>query len=456
MVQERISLAMWSPRLTSRSSPRLTSSLYSACKAAVLAFLIATLASCGDDSDDNDAGSPSRATAVSAPDSNTGDTRSTTDPVAPTTVSKSQAAGPELFDGDGDFYEVPEPLPPGDPGEVIRIEQLGEVDGHVSLRVMYHSRDATDEDRAVTGVVTYPSGAPPESGWPVISTAHGTTGMASKCAPSRTATEAPSWGVEGVWVMTDYIGLGPVGEIHPYLSKAAEGNAVIDAVRAARLLENSNAGKRWISIGHSQGGHGALSAAELASEYAPELELVGTVALAPGAMFENVYGGIDPVVTAILTMMGLYGSASEYPDIDVTDYVTPEAHKASSVFETGCLDEITNDLIPVALAGLYSADPRKTEPVRSIILGNDVGSVSVAEAPLFLASGTIDDRVVIDRVRDLFDRLCETGQVTELLVIEGADHGSIIPETSDRVAEFIVERLAGEAPTDSCRESGGN
>ena len=95
--------------------------------------------------------------------------------------------------------------------------------------------------------------------------------MAEQCALSRSATEAPGWGVEGVWAMTDYVGQGPVGELHPYLSKPSEGNAVIDAVRAARQLPDAGASERWVSIGHSQGGHGALSAHELAAERAPEL-----------------------------------------------------------------------------------------------------------------------------------------------------------------------------------------
>jgi len=136
--------------------------------------------------------------------------------------------------------------------------------------------------------------------------------------------------------MTDYNGLGPVGELHPYLSKAAEGNAVIDAVRAVRRL--------------------------------------------------------------------------------------PGAH----------------------------ADPRTTEPARSIILGNDVGNVAVKKVPLLLASGTLDDRVVIDRTRDLFDRLCANGQVTEFVVVDGADHGSVIPLTSAQVTDFLEDRFARREPVDSC------
>lgn len=396
---------------------------------AVMVVLLLVLAACSGGADDEDASA-------------------TTETTAPTDV--------EAFDGSvEDFYVVPDPLPEGEPGELIRTQEVGEADGRVTVRVMYHSQDAQDRDRAVTGIVTYPTGEAPEGGWPVISTAHGTTGIAAPCALSRRGEPAPDWGVEGVWAMTDYVGQGPVGELHPYLSKPSEGNPVIDAVRAARNIPEAGAGDRWVSIGHSQGGHGSLSAHELAAERAPELELVGTVALAPAALLDQVYGGIDPIVTAILTMMAVVGGATEHPEIVPADYFTPEALAAAEIFETACLDEITEALIPVAAAGAFTADPRQTEPAAALVRTNDVGEVAVADVPVYMASGTVDDRVVIDRVRDLFDRMCAAGQVTELTVVDGADHGSIIPATAEPVAAFIEARLAGDEPTDSCTEGAG-
>ncbi len=398
----------------------------------MLSILALAAAGCsGDDGSDSEAGGPS--------------------------VSSAEApAAPEPFTGtDAAFYEAPDPLPEGEPGELIRVLPVGEADGTVTVKVMYHSRDARDRDRAVTGLVTYPTAPAPEGGWPVVATAPGTVGVAAQCGISHQITEAPDWGVDGVRVITDYLGLGPVGDpLHAYLSRPDEGHSVIDAVRAARQLPEAGAGDRWLSVGHSQGGHGALSASELAGDYAPELDLVGTLALAPAAMLDQVYGGIDPIVTGILTAMSLYGGAAEHPEIDVADYVTPELAAAAEVFDRGCLEEITEALVPLSPDGLFSADPRETEPARSILLTNDVGLVAV-DAPLFLVSGTVDDRVVIDRVRDLFDRLCATGQVTELLIVEGATHGSIVPETAERTEGWLEDRLAGEPPTDSCAEAPG-
>ena len=173
---------------------------------------------------------------------------------------------------------------------------------------MYHSRDALLRDRAVTGMLTYPNAAPPAGGWPVLSWANGTVGMASQCALSRAGRAVSTLGIAGVGVQSDYVGLGPVGEIHPYLSRPSEGFSVIDAVHAARNLPESGAGARWMAIGGSQGGHGAISANELGEQHTPELDLLGTVALAPAAMFERVYGGIDVYVTRVVGAMALYGA----------------------------------------------------------------------------------------------------------------------------------------------------
>src|SRR5215471_14366543 len=85
----------------------------------------------------------------------------------------------------GDFYVVPAPLPLNDPGELIRHERLlGAPDGAIAWRVMYHSRDASGNDIAVTGVVVAPTGPAPRDGRHVVAWAHPTTGTAPRCAPS--------------------------------------------------------------------------------------------------------------------------------------------------------------------------------------------------------------------------------------------------------------------------------
>ncbi|MEZ5135746.1 MAG: hypothetical protein R2699_12000 [Acidimicrobiales bacterium] len=96
-----------------------------------------------------------------------------------------------LFGTVDEFYVVPDPLPPGAPGEPHPGEPMAD-DGQVAtVRIMYHSIDAAGRDRAVTGVATYPTSPAPPDGRPVVSLAPGTSGLASPCATSRTGAPAP-------------------------------------------------------------------------------------------------------------------------------------------------------------------------------------------------------------------------------------------------------------------------
>ncbi len=64
---------------------------------------------------------------------------------------------------------------------------------------------------------------------------------------------------------------------------------MLDSVRAARNLPDSDTSGRFAVWGHSQGGHAALFAGELAALYAPELKLVGIAASAPATYLLELF-----------------------------------------------------------------------------------------------------------------------------------------------------------------------
>ena len=53
-----------------------------------------------------------------------------------------------------------------------------------STQVTYMSEGPQGDPVVVSGSVSVPGGQAPEGGWPVISWAHGTAGVADACAPS--------------------------------------------------------------------------------------------------------------------------------------------------------------------------------------------------------------------------------------------------------------------------------
>ncbi len=86
------------------------------------------------------------------------------------------------------FYKPPKHLPKKH-GKLIWFRQAKGVvpltEAKRNDNVLYSSRSTDGSRIAVSGTVSVPKGKPPKGGWPVISYAHGTTGSADACAPSR-------------------------------------------------------------------------------------------------------------------------------------------------------------------------------------------------------------------------------------------------------------------------------
>ena len=134
----------------------------------------------------------------------------------------------------------------------------------------------------VTGLVFVPNSPPPPGGYPIVSWAHFTNGMADACAPSL----QPAAAVFGINLLldqgfevtaTDYQGEGTKGLL-PYLVGESAARNTVDIVRAARELPAANASARYAVWGYSEGGQTALFALHIAASYAPELQLAGVVA----------------------------------------------------------------------------------------------------------------------------------------------------------------------------------
>ncbi len=141
---------------------------------------------------------------------------------------------------------LPIRLPAGRPGELIRAEPFDEyaLPYDVSaVRFLYHSRAATGEDVASSGVILVPDGKPPAGGWPIIAWAHRFSGVARTCAPSlmRNLYVGPFLsmyvGLGYAVVATDYAGLG-TNFRNAFLDLRSNAMDVIYSVTAARAADS--------------------------------------------------------------------------------------------------------------------------------------------------------------------------------------------------------------------------
>jgi dienelactone hydrolase len=254
------------------------------------------------------------------------------------------------------FYKPPKGLP-GQHGTLIWARKAGGLvplgNARYTKLVLYSSKTPQGKTVAVSGSVAVPGGKPPKGGWPVISWAHGTTGVADVCAPTRDFTGTPNptgesyinselnaWLAAGYAVLrTDYQGLGTPGK-HAYLVGKAEGRGVLDIVQAARELD-PRIGKRYLIAGHSQGGHAALFAAGEARTYLPKLRLRGTVAFAPAShILEQVpllAALTSPSPLTALAVLILDGASTQSRQIDVNRLLSDRALALYPLLQGQCL-----------------------------------------------------------------------------------------------------------------------
>ena len=291
------------------------------------------------------------------------------------------------------------------PGHVLSVEtlppELGLPGTAREYRITYETRDAAGRPATSSGVVFVPPGSPPEGGWPVVSWAHGTTGLGDECAPSHNPRSARDANYLGHWmsqgyaiVATDYIGLGTPG-VHPYLQGASEATAVIDMVRAGREVA-PELSSRWMAIGQSQGGHAALFTAHEATRYAPELDYRGAVTTGAPSNLENVGTlggpwipnlGLDGLT--VFTTYILAGMRATVPDLDVNSYLTPLGRQAVDSAETLCYEQQAEAVQGVSVGALLSR-PVDDPTFRAAMTEYLAVPTTGYDRSLFIAQGLLD------------------------------------------------------------------
>jgi pimeloyl-ACP methyl ester carboxylesterase len=340
-------------------------------------------------------------------------------------------------------------------------------------RAVYTSVSGVDGGRReVSGAFFVPRGTPPENGWPVISFAHGTTGIGNDCGPSRQpdlmgyAPEIQSFLADKYAVaLTDYEGLGESGS-HPYLEPRTEAFNTVDAVRAMRAI-SATVSARWMAVGYSQGGQAVWAANELNSYYGNDLQLQGSVALAPAA---NLTGVADLVWSGSLTddqrvrfPLGIVGFARYNPDLDADAFLHGSAEfyreQLSRCQEsTGGQSENTA-VAPVpwqaVVDRLREAHDVKPDTAQDVATLRDaLRRVALPQRPLdkpmLVITGEDDTQVLSDWVRSAVSRSCALGARIQYLQIPNTGHLDLIPKVADTVQRWITDRFAGTAAPSNC------
>jgi alpha-beta hydrolase superfamily lysophospholipase len=258
------------------------------------------------------------------------------------------------------------------------------------------------------------------------------------------------------YVGTDYPGLGTEGG-HTYLVGEDAAHAVLDSVRAARQLKEANLDDRMVVWGHSQGGNSALWTGVRATEYAPELKLLGVAALAPASDLKGlVSASKGSMFGKIVSAYMIRGYAQAYPDVKVEDYVTGISRLIANDIATRCVggygtlfSVLETKLLPAD--GIFSQDPMGGP------LGKRLGEntpTRIIPTPVLIAQGEVDDLVLPEVQKRFVTARCSAGQKIDFRTYPGRDHVSVVAPDSPLASELLSwtrDRFQGKATDGNCK-----
>ncbi|WP_407548159.1 lipase family protein [Streptomyces sp. Pv4-95] len=327
--------------------------------------------------------------------------------------------------------------------------------------ITYRSTTAKGTPNTVSGTVIVPKDG--RTGpRPLITYAVGTVGLADSCAPSAgfpqgTTVEANliqqltarGWAV----AVTDYEGLGTPGE-HTYTVGRAEGQAVLDAARAAqRLPEAGAAGLTEDSpvgiMGYSQGGQATSWAAELHATYAPELNVKGTATGGVPADLMKVAEANDGNIGAGLVLMAASGQNAAHPELNLEKYLNDKGRHYVDFMRKNCVAVDTVAGLFKRISDVTVQNPLHEPDWQRRLLASRLGTKK-PDAPVYLYHGTADELIPYEVGAQLRADWCGKGADVHWAPIPLGEHvvGAMVGSTP--AANWLADRFAGKRTQGNC------
>jgi pimeloyl-ACP methyl ester carboxylesterase len=376
-------------------------------------------------------------------------------PSTPTPLPSRVRTGP----AGAAFYQPPSASAGAKPGDLIWARPIPVIGNGKGYEILYWSTTVGGKLVAVSGVLYQPQGKRPANSWPILAWAHGTFGLGDSCAPSLayaqgTTTVTPlvqvAMNLGAVFVETDYQGLGTPGGL-PYMVNQASARDLLDSIRAAANFVGAKS-TNAVVIGASEGGSGAVMAAEMQPTYAPELHLRAAVGVSTPSQMNKLDEQLSGGNYFGYVLMAVFGYVVAYPKLAPRETaLTAAGQNALKQIPTQCADQILGELSHRTEADLGTFNVLHAPDFSAALAENDLGLVKTKTGvPIFIVHGDQDDTIPVQDSHYLLRQLCAVGDTVYAKFYPGAGHVDVLQTALPDITAYLKDRLAGKPAPSSC------
>lgn len=354
------------------------------------------------------------------------------------------------------------------PGRVMRYRPvqaqsyyLFDVDAR-AWQLLYRSSDTHGQPQANVATVLVPPDPEPK----LLSYQVAYDALTRRCAPSRTILSGAlleqmlvSKALRRGWVVVlpDYE--GPQAQ---FAAGINAGRGVLDGIRAAqRFLPDNLIGRHTPTVlwGYSGGAHASLFAAELAADYAPDINIAGIAAGGPPTNLADTAVHLDGGMFAGIYFAAMIGLSRAYDEIDTDALLNDAGREMFADLDASCVGQELAWVRDPLLSG-YSFDDitdyttvdelLAVPAIQRIIAENSLGQQGF-DAPLFYYQAFFDQLTPRARARDLARRYCDHGVPVRFDYALGEHFTAAFTQASSAV-DYLARRFDNQPAADECAE----
>lgn len=372
------------------------------------------------------------------------------------------------------FYAAPSDLASYAPGAVIRsravrLRAASLTVPYRSFQVLYRTADRAGQPTATVASILLPRSRPARvQDRRLVSYQTAYDGLSPACRPSYTlqngsvllqATEmgAIALLLERGWtvVTADYEGPNDDWGV-----AATTARGVLDGIRAAEAFEPAglDGARTKVGImGYSGGGNATAWANEASAQYAPELDIVGSVQGGVAPDLDHLVRTLDGTIYAGVALAGIAGVTGAYPELALERQLNGAGRRIFKELRSRGGSCITNFVLryPGARFASLTTQPGflDSAAVRAVAAEQNLGQ-AIPTTPTMWLHTTVDEMKSYGLARAMAGRYCRAGTAVRFVSTDRVEHLMQFSWMPFIGGDWLAGRFAGQPARSDCAKIG--